>query len=160
MAGTTPRAYASGGMVTKLEAARIAMKSGCAMVIADGNAPDSLSRLNSGSRCTWFLPGSEPLTARKRWISGLVTISGTVVVDSGAEIALCNGKSLLPAGVTDVSGGFRRGDPVLVKNSLGVVLGRGLSAYSATDAALIKGRKSGDIEAILGYRGRDVPDSP
>ena len=156
MAGSTPRAYASGGMVTKLEAARIAMKSGCAMVIADGKTPDSLSRLDTGSRCTWFIPGSEPLTARKRWISGLVTTAGTVIVDTGAEAALGNGKSLLPAGVTDVSGSFERGDAVLVKNCLGVVLGRGLSAYSATDAALIKGRKSGDIETILGYRGRDV----
>ena len=155
MAGAAPTGYSSGGMVTKLEAAKIAVAAGCAMAITDGKPPDALSRLENGAACTWFLAKSEPLTVRKRWIAGTVVSSGAIVIDEGALVALGSGKSLLPAGVTSVEGHFNRGDAVAVRLGNGQLIGRGLSAYSSTDAALIAGRKSGDIEKILGYRGRD-----
>ncbi len=155
MAGAAPTGYSSGGMITKLEAAKIAMSAGCAMAITDGKNADALARLEAGGRCTWFLPVSEPLTARKRWIGGAIASGGAIVIDEGAVAALKSGKSLLPAGVTEVSGSFERGDAVLVRTASGRTVGRGLSAYSAADARRIAGRKSRDIEAILGYRGRD-----
>ena len=155
MAGAAPTGYSSGGMVTKLEAAKIAMAAGCAMAVTDGKPSDSLSRLENGAPCTWFLAKSEPLTARKRWIAGAVVSSGAILIDEGAVVALRSGKSLLPAGVTSVEGQFNRGDAVALRLGDGRLIGRGLSAYSSTDAALIAGRKSGDIEKILGYRGRD-----
>lgn len=155
MAGKAPVGYSSGGMITKLEAAKIAMSAGCAMTITDGKPGDALSRLETGARCTWFRPAAEPLTARKKWIAGTVAVAGSVTIDEGAAAALAGGKSLLPAGVTAINGSFERGDAVLVKAADGGVLGRGLSAYSAADALLIMGRKSRDIEGVLGYRGRD-----
>ena len=155
MAGAAPAGYSSGGMVTKLDAAKIANAAGCAMAITDGKAADSLSTLAAGGRCTWFLPASEPLTARKRWIAGAVASSGAILVDKGAVTALYEGKSLLPAGVTGIEGRFQRGDAVEIKLSGGGLVGRGLSAYSSEDATRIAGRKSRDIEGILGYRGRD-----
>lgn len=155
MAGTAPAGYSSGGMVTKLDAAKIATSAGCAMVITDGKPSDALARLEAGARCTWFLPASEPLTARKRWIAGAVDTLGTITIDDGALAALRAGKSLLPAGVTHVHGTFNRGDAIVVKTADGRIAGRGLSAYSSADALLIMGRKSRDIENILGYRGRD-----
>ena len=155
MAGEPPPGYSSGGMATKLEAAKIAMAAGCAMAITDGRRPDALARLEDGGKCTWFLPVSEPRTARKKWIAGTISAAGVLVIDGGAAAALSGGKSLLPAGVTAVEGNFDRGDAVLVKRSDGTIVGRGLSAYSAEDAARIMGRKSRDIEGILGYRGRD-----
>lgn len=155
MAGIAPAGYSSGGMITKLEAAKIAMAAGCAMAITDGKPANALSLLEGGARCTWFLPSAEPLTARKRWIAGAVAASGTITIDDGAAAALAAGKSLLPAGITAVEGIFDRGDAIVVKTQDGRIAGRGLSAYSSADAALIMGRKSRDIEDILGYRGRD-----
>lgn len=155
MAGRAPAGYSSGGMKTKLDAAKIAMAAGCAMAITDGNPANALAQLEAGSRCTWFLPASEPRTARKRWIAGAVAATGTITIDDGAVAALRAGKSLLPAGITQVEGIFDRGDAILVKTADGRIAGRGLSAYSSADATLIMGRKSRDIENILGYRGRD-----
>jgi glutamate 5-kinase len=155
MAGAAPAGYSSGGMVTKLDAAKIATTAGCAMVITDGKPADALTRLEAGARCTWFLPASEPLTARKRWIAGAVDTTGAITIDDGAVAALRAGKSLLPAGVTQVDGTFDRGDAIVIKAMDGRIAGRGLSAYSSTDALLIMGRKSRDIENLLGYRGRD-----
>lgn len=155
MAGAAPAGYSSGGMVTKLDAAKIATAAGCAMAITDGKSENALAALATDGRCTWFLPTSEPLTARKRWIAGAVAASGAILIDAGAVTALSGGKSLLPAGVTGIEGRFERGDAVEIKVSGGGVIGRGLSAYSSEDAARIAGRKSRDIEGILGYRGRD-----
>ena len=155
MAGAALPGYSSGGMITKLEAARIAISGGCAMAIADGKPANALTRLLEGVRCTWFLPAMAPLAARKRWIAGTIAIVGTLTVDDGAATALGTGKSLLPAGVTDVGGDFERGDAVFVRTARGLLLGRGLSAYSSADARRIMGRKSREIESILGYRGRD-----
>ncbi|UTW52540.1 glutamate 5-kinase [bacterium SCSIO 12827] len=155
MAGINKTDDGSGGMVTKLVAARMAMAAGCRMVIANGMEDHPLARMEAGGRVTWFLPDATPLTARKQWISGSLKPGGAVVVDNGAARALARGKSLLPAGVVKVEGRFERGDAVTVKNQAGDPLGRGLVAYSAADARRIAGAKSKEIETILGYRGRD-----
>ena len=155
MAGKPRTADGSGGMVTKLDAARVAMAAGCRLAIADGRRAHPLAALDRGAACTWFLPAAEPRTARKQWIAGSLNPVGGLVVDAGAARALAGGKSLLPAGVTAIEGDFERGDPVVVKTADGAVLGRGLSAYSAADARRIAGHKSSEIEEILGYRGRE-----
>lgn len=155
MAGETPVGYSSGGMVTKLQGAKIALAGGCRMAIANGHAAHPLQRLIAGERCTWFLPTSEPRTARKRWIGGILNPGGAIIIDSGAEAALCKGRSLLPAGVTAVVGAFERGDPVTIQTTDGRILGRGLSAYTSLDATRIAGHKTGEIHKLLGYRGRD-----
>ncbi|HLB78930.1 MAG TPA: glutamate 5-kinase [Dongiaceae bacterium] len=155
MAGEAPPGYSSGGMVTKLAAARIAMAAGCRMAIADGRRMNPLAAIEAGGPCSWFLPVSGPLTARKQWIAGALKPVGALAVDEGALKALLAGKSLLPAGVTRVEGEFERGDAVRVVAPDGREAARGLSAYSAADARRIKGHKSREIEALLGYRGRD-----
>jgi glutamate 5-kinase len=154
MAGEAAPGYSSGGMVTKLEAARVAVAAGCAMAIAAGTQPHPLSALLKGARCTWFVPSEQPLTARKRWIAGSLKPVGTLVIDDGAAAALTRGKSLLPAGVVAVEGDFERGDAVLIGRRDGAIVGRGLSAYASADARRILGHKSREIEALLGYRGR------
>jgi len=156
MAGVAPQGDSSGGMATKLSAARIAMAAGCRMAIADGRAAHPLRRLADGGACTWFMPQATPLRARKTWIASALKPAGSIHVDAGAGNALRNGKSLLPAGVTAVLGGFERGDLVTVHGPDGAALARGLSAYSSADAARIAGHKTHEIESILGYRGRDA----
>jgi glutamate 5-kinase len=159
MAGDAPLGYSSGGMVTKIAAARIAMSAGCRMLIAKGKttgaAPGPLAALESGDKATLFLPQGEPRSARKAWIAGAVNPSGAVIVDDGAARALQRGTSLLPAGVIEVEGIFERGDAVIIRNRSGSEAGRGLSAYSSADIRRIAGHKSGEIAEILGYRGRD-----
>jgi glutamate 5-kinase len=155
MAGTSKSYDGSGGMVTKLEAARIAMGAGMRMVITDGTSPHPLQRIESGGPCTWFTPDATPKTARKRWIAGALKPAGEITVDDGALKALQAGKSLLPAGVVKISGQFERGDAVVVKTDDGREIGRGLSAYSSEDAGRIMGNKTSEIESLLGYRGRD-----
>jgi len=155
MAGEALPGYSSGGMVTKIVAAKIAMAAGCRMAITLGAADHALAGIDGGARSTWFLPSAEPRSARKGWIAGSLQPVGTLAVDAGAVRALKAGKSLLPAGVTAVEGSFERGDPVLVRGPEGREIARGLSAYSAADATLIRGHRSGEIAEILGYRGRD-----
>ncbi len=155
MAGTEMSTDGSGGMVTKLAAGRIAMSAGTTMVIADGTAEHPLSRLEAGARCTWFSPSANPKTARKKWIAGSLKPIGSLTLDAGALKALNAGKSLLPAGVTDIVGDFQRGDALSVCDPGGKEIARGLAAYSAEDARQIMGHKTGEIETILGYRGRD-----
>ncbi len=155
MAGRPRPGHSSGGMVTKLAAARIAVDAGCRMVIADGRALHPLAAVDDGARATWFLSQVEPLTARKRYIAGSLNPTGSLTLDAGAQRALEGGKSLLPAGVTAVEGDFRRGDAVIVRAPDGAEIGRGLSAYPAVDARQIIGHKSREIEAILGYLGRE-----
>jgi glutamate 5-kinase len=155
MAGAAPVGYSSGGMVTKLAAARIAVDAGCRMAIADGTRLNPLKAIAAGARATWFLADIEPRAARKLWISGSLSPAGTYVLDQGAAAALANGKSLLPAGVTEVAGEFQRGDAVRLLLPAGEEVGRGLSAYSAAEARLIIGHNSGEIESLLGYRGRE-----
>jgi len=155
MGGEPPPGYSSGGMRTKLVAARIATQAGCAMAIAVGNVDRPLTALRDGAKCTWFLPAPEGRSARKRWIAGGLAPLGEIVVDAGAARALAAGRSLLPAGVCGVDGKFDRGDPVVVRGPDGAALARGLSAYASADTARIAGHRSDEIEAILGWRGRD-----
>jgi glutamate 5-kinase len=155
MGGEPPPGYSSGGMRTKLVAARIATQAGCAMAIAIGNVERPLQSLELGARCTWFLPAPEGRSARKRWIAGSLSALGILTVDAGAARALASGRSLLPAGVRAVEGTFERGDPVMINGPDGTPLGRGLSAYASTDAERIAGHRSDQIETILGWRGRD-----
>jgi glutamate 5-kinase len=155
MAGEAPPGYSSGGMVTKLVAARIAVGAGCRMAIANGRRLNPLTAIAEGAACSWFLPAANPLTARKRWIAGALKPIGAVTVDAGALKALMGGRSLLPAGISSVEGEFERGDAVRVLSTDGREVARGLSAYSAADARRIMRHKSGEIEALLGYRGRD-----
>ena len=156
MAGEPPPGYSSGGMVTKISAARIAMAAGCRMAIAKGAREHPIAALEDpATLCTWFVPGQEPRTARKRWIAGSLKPVGTLIIDDGAVAALKRGGSLLPAGVKSVEGRFERGDLVAVADGQGREVARGLSAYDAEDSRRIAGRRSSEIEALLGYRGRD-----
>ena len=154
MAGDAGTELSRGGMVTKIEAAKIALGSGTNMVIASGRILNPLRALAKGAPCTWFLAPSDPVAARKRWIAGNLESKGYVVVDAGAEKALASGKSLLPAGVRRVEGTFDRGDAVVIRAADGRELGRGLVAYAFADAQRIIGKKSGEIARILGYDGR------
>ena len=155
MAGGSLSDVGSGGMITKIAAAQIAVRAGCHMIIAAGAPDHALSAIRDGAPCTWFAAHDNPLTARKRWIAGTLRPAGTMVIDDGARRALGRGKSLLPAGVVAADGGFRRGDLVRVEDQKGREVGRGLSAYAADDVGRILGHKSGEIERILGYRGRE-----
>jgi glutamate 5-kinase len=154
MAGSAGSELSRGGMVTKIEAGKIALSSGTNMVIALGKTMHPLRALSEGAPCTWFLAHSDPVTARKRWIAGQLEPKGSVEIDAGAEKALLSGKSLLPAGVRRVDGTFERGDAVIIRGPDGRELGRGLVAYARAEAARIMGRKSGEIAAILGHAGR------
>jgi glutamate 5-kinase len=145
----------SGGMATKVAAARIAVEAGCAMCVASGHVENPLSAVVSGARSTWFLPTTTPRAARKQWIAGALQPAGKVAVDAGAAAALARGKSLLPAGVLAVAGRFERGDAVSILDPEGREIARGLAAYSAADALRIRGRKSADIESLVGFRGRE-----
>ena len=156
MAGDSRTAVGSGGMNTKLQAARIATHAGCATVIASGAVKRPLHALFNGGRHTVFPAAASPAAARKQWLAGILEVSGELHLDDGAAAALLNGKSLLPVGLVEVVGRFRRGDAVMLVGSDGGELGRGLAAYSSEEATAIKGCHSGQIEAILGYRGRSV----
>lgn len=148
----------SGGMTTKLEAARIAMTAGCSTLITLGATPTSdgspISAHMAGSRGTWFLADVSPETARRQWLAGALRPTGSVRIDGGAVKALVSGKSLLAAGVVAVTGRFERGDAVDVIDSEGRTIARGVSAYSSEDAVRLIGRRSDEFETILGYRGR------
>jgi len=154
MAGAPESALARGGMLTKMEAGKIATTAGTHMLIASGHVAHPLERIAQGAPCTWFLTPANPVTARKKWIAGSLEPRGTLVIDGGAVKALRSGKSLLPAGVVKVEGRFGRGDAVLVRGPDGHEIGRGLIAFDAEDAERIKGRSSADIPAIVGFAGR------
>jgi glutamate 5-kinase len=155
MAGGPGSLYGSGGMQTKLEAARIALAAGCRMAITSGRVERPISALLGGARATWFIPGATPATARKSWIAGTLKPKGDLRIDAGAGRALAGGRSLLPAGVSAVIGEFDRGDAVRIVDASGAELGRGLVGYAADEARAIAGHRSEKIEDILGYRGRD-----
>ncbi len=145
----------SGGMATKIAAAKIAVGAGCHMCVALGRELHPVRRIELGERCSWFYPASTPTAFRKQWIAGTLKPAGELIVDDGAARALRRGKSLLPAGVTAIVGEFERGDALLIRDSSGTELARGLSAYSSRDAERLRGRQSHEIEALLGFRGRD-----
>ena len=180
MAGGAPIGYSSGGMVTKLEAARIALGGGCHMVIAKGDLDHPLRQLEKMSgqlekttgnessgelsaRSTWFLPSATPQAARKRWIGGALDPKGRLRVDQGAAQALRRGSSLLPKGITAVEGHFERGDPVEIleekqeKNpKKDQLIAIGLCAYSSAETARILSCHSDEIASVLGYAGRNA----
>lgn len=155
MAGSARPGYGSGGMVTKLAAAKICLNSGCRMVLMRGHEPAPLKRLAKGAKATWFLPQSNPKAARKRWIANSLKTEGTITLDTGALKALGEGRSLLPIGVVAVEGDFVRGAAVSVLDKSGREVARGLIEYPAADARLIMGHKSSEIGTLLGYRGPD-----
>ena len=173
MAGGAASELSRGGMTTKIEAAKIATTAGTHMLIASGKIEHPLQAIADGGRCTWFLTPANPLagiengarhswfsaskspvTARKTWIAGQLQPAGELHVDAGAQGALKAGKSLLPAGMRSVAGQFHRGDTVSVIGVEGREIARGLAGYDAEEARRICGRKSNEIEAILGYAGR------
>jgi glutamate 5-kinase len=154
MAGDAGSELSRGGMVTKLIAAKIAVGAGANLVIASGKLLNPLRAIAEGAPCTWFLASANPTLSRKRWIAGSLEPRGVITIDDGAKAALESGRSLLPAGVMRVEGAFDRGDAVIIRDSAGRELGRGLIAYSRADAEQLLGRKSAEIESILGYRGR------
>jgi glutamate 5-kinase len=154
MAGGAASELSRGGMRTKIDAGKIATSAGCAMIIASGKTMNPLSAIENGARHSWFAASKSPVTARKTWIAGQLQPAGIVEVDNGAEGALRSGKSLLPAGVRSVSGAFHRGDTVSIVTAEGREIARGLAGYDAEEARKICGRKSNEIEQILGYAGR------
>ncbi len=155
MAGGTGSSFSSGGMVTKIMAAKIAVASACHMVIASGQGANPITALLNNAKATWFLSSADPLTARKSWIAGSLDVKGVLTIDLGAERALKEGNSLLPAGVTNSSGDFDRGDIIAIKNEAGEIIGHGLSSYDQTDTIQIIGKQSSEIKSILGYTGRN-----
>jgi glutamate 5-kinase len=155
MAGGSGSDMGTGGMHTKIAAAKIAVGAGCHLCISKGAVEQPLKSIEDGARCTWFVPTSTPVATRKQWIAGTLKPAGAIAVDDGAVRALMSGKSLLPAGVTRALGRFERGDTVSIIAPDGTEVARGICAYSDTDAARIIGRRSVEIEAVLGFRGRD-----
>ncbi|VAV87177.1 Glutamate 5-kinase / RNA-binding C-terminal domain PUA [hydrothermal vent metagenome] len=147
--------FGSGGMVTKIAAARIAVASGCNMVITSGLPASPIQKYFEGAKGTWFQASGNPLAARKKWIGASLDTGGAVIIDDGAAKALKGGKSLLPAGIVRLEGAFERGDTIRILDQDGNILGQGLSAYNATDAARLMGHRSHEIEQILGYCGRE-----
>ncbi|MDX1404542.1 MAG: glutamate 5-kinase [Woeseiaceae bacterium] len=156
MADDSASAIGRGGMRTKLQAARIATRAGCVSIIANGAVDRPLHALANGGKCTVFEASATPAAARKQWLAGVLEVCGELRLDAGAATALANGKSLLPVGLVEVVGEFRRGDAVVLIGDDGRELGRGLAAYASDEAAAIKGCRSEQIEARLGYRGRAV----
>ena len=155
MAGK-PGEVGSGGMLTKLQAARIATHAGCSTIIASGDSEHPLRELANGGKCTVFASDATPAAARKQWLAGALGVCGELRLDAGAAEALRRGYSLLPVGIVDVIGSFHRGDAVTLIEPDGNELGRGLAAYASIEALLIKGCQSDEIEARLGYQGRSV----
>ena len=146
--------YGSGGMKTKLEAAKICMNAGCHMAIANGKHINPLSKLLKENICTWFLPKVSTLDARKKWIISSIGSNGKIYIDNGALRALRNRKSLLSAGITKVEGTFSKGDNILIVDNDGKESARGLTSFSSEEINKIKGLKSDQIEKILGYSSK------
>jgi glutamate 5-kinase len=150
MAGDAVSATSRGGMKTKIEAAKIATASGTTMVIASGKIEHPLSALKRGARSTWFAPSPNPINKRKKWIAAGLAVTGTINIDQGAIKAIKAGKSLLPAGVTQVTGEFSRGDTIEICDQQGTAIGRGLSQYDFIDALKSIGLRRSEIEALFG----------
>lgn len=156
MAGETRSDIGSGGMATKVAAARIATRAGCATIIASGEERHPLAALSAGARHTLFHAPKSPAAARKQWLAGALEVAGQLTIDAGAARALAGGGSLLPVGVVSVAGAFQRGDVVSIVDDSGVEVGRGLAEYGNDEAAKLTGARSSAIEDRLGYRGPAV----
>ncbi|MDG2474093.1 MAG: glutamate 5-kinase [Paracoccaceae bacterium] len=155
MASDKKSELSKGGMLTKLQAAKVSVAAGCHMVIANGGSDSPILAISQGQKSTWFLSSDTPIDARKQWIFNTKP-KGEIFIDLGAEKAILNGKSLLPAGVTKITGQFVRGDTVTLITMGGKFLARGLIGYSHKDVELIKGCHSSKIETILRHPGRSV----
>ena len=147
----TKNSYGSGGIITKLDAAKICMNSGCHMFIANGKKNNPISNMIKNEKFTHFFPKISSLDAKKKWIIGSLSSNGTIKIDDGASKALRNGKSLLAAGVTRIDGFFKKGENVLILDQNNIQLARGLSSFSSDEINKIKGKQSKEIEKILGY---------
>ena len=154
-ASKTENYYGSGGMKTKIEAAKICQLAGCYMAIANGNYMNPIKKIIQNKKCTWFLPKISKLDARKQWIVGSIAPKGEVIIDQGAVKAINNGKSLLPAGVQKINGAFEKGDHILIKDESNKERGRGISSFSSLEIEKIKGSHSSEIKNILGYSSRE-----
>ena len=152
----TSSSIAVGGMYTKIKAAKIALSSGCNMLITRGNKESPISSIIKKGKFSLFLTNTSPKTARKKWISSQMKIKGKIVIDQGAEEALKKGASLLPAGIISISGSFYKGDIVNVLNKKKRIICVGIVAYPSKDAKIIAGAKSNQIQNLLGYHSRDV----
>ena len=146
--------YGSGGMLTKIEAAKICMNSGCFMSIANGKYSNPIDRIIKEKLCTWFIPKISNLAARKKWIISSLSTSAKIFIDQGACKALRSGKSLLPSGITKVSGSFKKGDNILILDNNNIDVARALSSFSSDEIDKIKGLQSDQIENILGYASK------
>ena len=155
MAGSSHYEYASGGMITKVEAAKISSLSGCALIICNGEGKNPILELSKGVKYTLFKPNETPLTARKKWIAAGLKILGKLIIDNGASKALMSGSSLLPAGVLEVEGNFEKGDLIEIYTLDQKKIASGLSSYNSQEIKIIAGNKTRDIESLLGYVGRD-----
>jgi glutamate 5-kinase len=155
MAGDSATEYGSGGMITKLLAAKIALASGCRMVIAAGKHLNPLSRIDQVRENTWFIPETTPAKARKNWIAQHLQHRGNMIIDAGAISALSQGKSLLSVGVLNIEGEFHKGDAICILNQDKIEIARGLTNYNAADARKIMGYRSSEFENILGYCGSE-----
>ena len=149
MAGESTNQNSRGGMKTKIEAAKIATASGTTMVIGSGKPDNPITKIAEGARSTWFAPAQNPVNDRKKWVAGGLEVSGLIVVDSGAIVALKSDKSLLPAGVTQITGNFSRGDTVEITDLDGIRIGRGLVEYDSDDARKIAGLQTTEIQSVL-----------
>ena len=147
--------YGSGGMYTKIEAAKICQLSGCYMAIANGQKNRPIKEIMEKNNCTWFIPKVSKLDARKKWIIGSVAPKGILIIDDGAIKAIKNGKSLLPAGINNVNGKFEKGDHIKIIGIDNKEYARGLSSFSSNEIYKIKGFQSKHIKKILGYSSRD-----
>ncbi|KQZ80908.1 glutamate 5-kinase [Mesorhizobium sp. Root157] len=156
MAGAAASELSRGGMRTKLDAGKIATAAGTAMIITAGTRQSPLMAIERGERATLFRPSTHPVKGYKTWIAGQLEPAGRLTVDEGAVKALLSGKSLLPAGVKQVSGNFSRGDTVAILSPDSREIARGLVAYDAADAVRIAGLKTAEIEAVLGYEARSA----
>ena len=141
----------SGGMNTKIEAAKICNLAGCNMVIANGLSLNPIDRIQSENNCTWFVSKISKMHARKKWIISSISPKGELIIDDGAKKALHSGKSLLAAGIKKVVGRFNKGDHIKILDNKKKEFARGLSSFSSKEINLIMGCHSNEIQKILGY---------
>ncbi|MDA8537911.1 glutamate 5-kinase [Candidatus Pelagibacter bacterium] len=143
--------HGTGGMKTKIDAAKICQLSGCRMAIANGLSIRPIKKIIDENNCTWFLPKVSKLDARKKWIISSISPKGEIFIDDGAKQALSNGKSLLATGIKKVSGNFKKGDHIKILDKRNIEYGRGLSSFSSDEILKIMGYHSKEIEKLLGY---------
>ncbi len=143
--------HGTGGMITKIEAAKICQNSGCAMVIANGLINRPINKINTSNKCTWFLPKVSKLHARKKWIISSISPKGDLIIDDGAIAALKKGKSLLATGIKKVTGKFYKGDHVKILDKNNKEYARGLSSFTSDEIRKIQGQHSNKIKDLLGY---------